>query len=153
MLTKSTNLAGRPILTTFSLPQNHQNLQQQKIQALLKQTFSCERCRKNHFLHSHAAWRSLFFLIRTQRGSTIFTFCDTSHTRSSFFSFFQHLPSGKLKNHQNRILDPWLGRLAVEDGQNERQANRRPARADTNGTRFQNWYEFSVPAQKYAYSH
>ena len=56
-------------------------------------TFSLERCCKNQFRHSHAAWEAFFFVIRTQRGSTIFAFCDTSPARRRFFSCFRHLPS------------------------------------------------------------
>ena len=91
------------------------------------------------FFHSHEAWECKNKV------------CDTSPAGMRFCSFVQHLPSEKPKNQQNRILDPWVGRLFVEDRHNERQANRRPARADTNGTRFQNSSKLSSSLQKCYY--
>ena len=40
-----------------------------------------------------------------------------------------------------------------KDRHNEQQAYRRPAKADTNGTRLQNCHELDVPVQKYSYFH
>ena len=106
---------GRPILHTFWPPKIKQKLQQQKISGSPKLTFSSERCRKNQFWHSHAAWESFFFLIRTQRWSAKNNFCDTSPARMRFFSFFRHLPSGKLKNHENAPLEPPCRRHVAKD--------------------------------------
>ena len=60
-----------------------------KFPCFVEPTFSLQRCRKNQFWHSHAAWESLFFVLRTQRGSSIFTLDDTSPARRRFFSFSQ----------------------------------------------------------------
>ena len=57
----------------------------------------------------------VFFLIPTQRGSAIFTFCDTSPARMRFFSFFQHLPSEKLKNDKKATFEPLIRRHVVND--------------------------------------
>ena len=64
-----------------------------KFSCFVKPTFSLERCCKNQFRHSHAAWEAFFFVIRTQRGSTIFAFCDTSPARRRFFHFFDTSPA------------------------------------------------------------
>ena len=103
------------ILHTFAFAKICNNKTFIMIYFLAKTAFSCERCRKNHFLHSHAAWESFFFLIPTQRGSAIFTLCDTSPARMRFFSFFQHLPSEKLKNDKKATFEPLIRRHAVND--------------------------------------
>ena len=71
--------------------------------------FSLERCRKNQFLHSHAAWESLLFLIRTQRGSAKNNFCDTSPARMRFFHFFDTSPAGSSKIMKMLLLNHLVG--------------------------------------------
>ena len=103
------------ILHTFAPPKIDQISQQKNFSWFLESTFSCERCRKNHFWHSHTTWESFFFSIPTQRGSTIFTPCDTSPARMRFFSFFQHLPCEKLKNDKKAAFEPLIRRHVVND--------------------------------------
>ena len=68
-----------------------------KFSCFVAPTFSHERCRKSQFRHSHAAWESLFFLIRTQRGSAIFIVDDTSPARRRFFFIFSTPPQRELQ--------------------------------------------------------
>ena len=75
----------------FTTPKS-QKFTTTKISCFVKRTFSLERCCKNQFRHSHAAWEAFFFVIRTQRGSTIFAFCDTSPARRRFFFFHFSTP-------------------------------------------------------------
>ena len=104
----------------------------------VKPTFSLERCCKNQFRHSHAAWEAFFFVIRTQRGSTIFAFCDTSPARRRFFSFVRDLPSENQKNQQNRTSKLWFRRVGAEVAKSKSAANCHIAPSSTIGTRFSN---------------
>ena len=81
---------------------------------------------------------SIFFVIRTQRGSTIFAFCDTSPARRRFFSFFRHLPSENQKNQQNRTSKLWFRRVGAEVAKSKSAANCHIAPSSTIGTRFSN---------------
>ena len=107
------NLTGVPILATFLPPQNHQNPQQQKFIHFSNEHSRSRGVEKNHFWHSHAAWGSLFFLIPMQRGNAKSYFCDTSPARMRFFLLLPHVPSGKLKNHENAILESMCRRHVV----------------------------------------
>ena len=109
-----------------------------KFSCFVKPTFSLERCCKNQFRHSHAAWEAFFFVIRTQRGSTIFALCDTSPARRRFFSFFRHLPSENQKNQQNRTSKLWFRRVGAEVAKSKSAANCHIAPSSTIGTRFSN---------------
>ena len=114
-LIKKSKSCWPPHFTHFLTIAKSQNFTSFKITSSSKQAFSLERCRKNQFWHSHAAWESLFFLIRTQRGNAKNNVCDTSPARMRFFSFFRHLPSGKLKNHENALLEPPCRRHVAKD--------------------------------------
>ena len=109
-----------------------------KFSCFVKPTFSLERCCKNQFRHSHAAWEAFVFVIRTQRGSTIFALCDTSPARRRFFSFFRHLPSENQKNQQNRTSKLWFRRVGAEVAKSKSAANCHIAPSSTIGTRFSN---------------
>ena len=121
----------------FTTPKS-QKFTTTKFSCFVKPTFSLERCCKNQFRHSHAAWEAFFFVIRTQRGSTIFAFCDTSPARRRFFSFFQHLPSENQKNQQNRTSKLWFRRVGAEVAKSKSAANLHLAPSSTIGTRFSN---------------
>ena len=81
---------------------------------------------------------SIFFVIRTQRGSTIFALCDTSPARRRFFSFFQHLPNENQKNQQNPTSKLWFRRVGAEVAKSKSAANCHIAPSSTIGTRFSN---------------
>jgi len=46
-----------------------------------KMAFSLERCRKNQFWHSHAAWECQKKMIAMQHGNAKTDFCDTSQMK------------------------------------------------------------------------
>ena len=79
-----------------------------------QQTFSLQRCCKNQFSRSHAAWEAFFCLLLMQHGSAIFAFCNTSRARRRFFSLFQHLPSENHQNEENRTSKPCCGDVSAE---------------------------------------
>ena len=111
---KIKNLAGCPILHTFSPPQNHQNSQQPNFHVLPHRRSRTRGVAKVNFGTPMLHGAHFFFVVRTQRGSAIFTLDDTSPARMRFFSFFQHLPSENQKNQQNRISKPWFGRVGAK---------------------------------------
>ena len=108
------NVIGSNVLATFVHPQNHKNPQQQTFRIFFKFAFSLERCRKNQVWHSHAAWESFFCLTPMQRGNANSEFCDTSPARMLFFMFLPHVPSGKLRNHENALVEPVCRRLVFK---------------------------------------
>ena len=120
-------LTGSFILTTFSLPQIHQNQQQQQNWSIFKFAFSSERCRKKQFWHSHAARQSFFFLIRMQRGNAISNFFNTSPARMRFLSFCQHVPSEKLRNDEHAVFESLLRRHVAKGA--ERKSSQKPTPA------------------------
>ncbi len=85
-----------------------------RFSCLMQQTFSLERCCKNQFSRSHAAWEAFFVLLLMQHGSAIFAVCNTSRARRRFFSFFQHLPSENHQNEKNRTSKPCCGGVSAE---------------------------------------
>ena len=85
----------------------------------------------------------VFFLIAMQRGNAISHFCDTSHARTSFFSFFPHVPSEKLKNTENRIMESCCGRVGAKDAKCKSSQKSIPAPKDTIGTHFLHKHEFN----------
>ena len=60
--------------------------------------FSLQRCCKNRFSHSHAPCRAYFFVLRMQRGASIFSFCNTSQ----LILRFSMLPAGAPRPTQGR---------------------------------------------------
>ena len=102
-----------PHFNHFCTPQKPPKSTTTKKYTFFKRAFSLERCRKNHFWHSHAAWQSFFCLIPMQRGSAKTNFCDTSPARMRFFKLLPHVPSGKLRNHENAILESLSRRHVV----------------------------------------
>ena len=102
----------------------------------LEIAFSCLRCRKNRFWHSHAAWQAFFFLIAMQRGNAICDFCNTSPARMRFFSLLPHVPSEKLEYHENRILESCCGRVGAKDAKSKSPPKSILPSASTNGTLF-----------------
>ena len=85
----------------------------------------------------------IFFLIAMQRGNAICDFCDTSPARMRFVSLLPHVPSEKLENHENRILESCCGRVGAKDAKSKSPPNRHLATADANGTLFFDDYELA----------
>ena len=101
------------------LPQIHKNPQQQQTHDLWKSRSRARGVAKNNFWHSNAAWEAFFFLIAMQRGNAICDFCNTSPARMRFFSLLPHVPSEKLENHENRILESCCGRVGAKDAKSK----------------------------------
>ena len=95
-MTKSKNLAGRPILATFSLPPNHQNLQQSNFHVLWNRRSRCRGVANinfgtpmlhgsHYFLCSAPSVGARFSHLMTppQPEGDFFHFFNTSAARSS----------------------------------------------------------------------
>ena len=108
-LIKKSKYCWPPHFTHFLTIAKSQKFTSSKITSSSTQAFSLERCHKNQFLHSHAAWESLLFLIRTQRGSAKNNFCDTSPARMRFFHFFDTSPAGRSKIMKMLLLNHLVG--------------------------------------------
>ena len=102
-------LLAAPFYTHLLTIAKSQKFTSFKITSFSKQTVSLERCRKNQFWHSHAAWESFFFLIPTQRGSAKNNFCNTSPARMRFFHFFDTSPAGSSKIMKMLFLNHLVG--------------------------------------------
>ena len=71
------------------------------------------------FLAFPCCMGSILFLIAMQRGNAICDFCNTSPARMRFFSLLPHVPSEKLENHENRILESCCGRVGAKDAKSK----------------------------------
>ena len=131
-LSKSENLAGRPVLDVFAPAKIYNNKSFSIIPSLAETTFSLERCRKNQFRHSHAAWGSFFFVVRTQRGSAIFTLDDTSPARMRFFFIFSTPPQRESKKSTESHLEAmvWTSRSERREKQIDTKTSPTPVDCD-----------------------
>ena len=80
----------------------------------MQQTFSLERCRKNQFSRSHAAWEAFFLLYHAAWGCDFCCLQHLSSEKALFFSFFQHIPSENHQNEENRTSKPCCGDVSAE---------------------------------------
>ena len=121
--------------TLFHSPEIHKTSQQQTNTTLA---------------NKHSRWRGVtkivfdvpmlhgtrFFWIAMQRGNAISHFCDNSLARTSLFSFFQHVPSEKVNNTENRIMKSCCGRVGAKGAKCKSPQKIIPAPKDTIGTHF-----------------
>ena len=75
-----------------------------KIWSFFKLAFSFERCRRNQFWHSHAAWRSLFFWSAPSVGARFSHFATPPQRECHFFHFFNTSNARSSKILKNAIL-------------------------------------------------
>ena len=99
-----------------------------------KQAFSLERCRKNRFWRSHAAWDSFFDCHAAWERD--FSLLRHLPSENVIFSFFQHVPSEKLKNIENRIMESCCGRVGAKDAKCKSPQKSILAPKDMIGTHF-----------------
>ena len=91
---------------------------------------------QKQFLAFPCCMWSIFFLIAMQRGNAICDFCNTSPARMRFFSLLPHVPSEKLENHENRILESCCGRVGAKDAKSQSPPKSILPLASANGTLF-----------------
>ena len=101
------------------LPQIHQNPQQQQTHDLWKSRSRARGVAKTVFGIPMLHGKHFFFLIAMQRGNAICDFCNTSPARMRFFSLLPHVPSEKLENHENRILESCCRRVGAKDAKSK----------------------------------
>ena len=135
-------LTASPFETLFHPPKFTKNHNNKKIQLWQTSILAREVSQKS-FLTFPCCMGLVFFLIAMQRGNAISHFCDTSHARTSFFSFFPHVPSEKLKNTENRIMESCCGRVGAKDAKCKSPQKSIPAPKDTIGTHFLHKQKFN----------
>ena len=101
----------------------------------LEIAFSCLRCRKNRFWHSHAAWQAFFF-DRHAAWECDLSLLQHLPSENAIFSLLPHVPSEKLENHENRILESCCGRVGAKDAKSKSPPKSILPSASTNGTLF-----------------
>ena len=118
------------------LPQIHQNPQQQKNHDLWKSRSRARGVAKTVFGSPMLHGKHFLFLIAMQRGNAICDFCNTSPARMRFFPLLPHVPSEKLENHENRILESCCGRVGAKDAKSKSPPKSILPSTSTNGTLF-----------------
>ena len=86
------NLTGVSILATF-LPPKTTKIHNNKIFIFCETDVLTREVLQKSISALPCCMGSIFFVIRTQRGSTIFAFCDTSPARRRFFHFSDTSPA------------------------------------------------------------
>ena len=104
----------------------------------VKPTFSLERCCKNQFRHSHAAWAAFFLWSAPSVGARFLHFATPPQREGDFLNFFDTSLARINKNQQNRTSKLWFRRVGAEVAKSKSAANCHIALSSTIGTRFSN---------------
>ena len=135
-------LTASPFETLFHPPKFTKNHNNQKIQLWQTSIFAREVSQKSFltfpccmalviFFDCHAAWERDFSLLRHLPRENV------------IFSFFPHVPSEKLKNTENRIMESCCGRVGAKDAKCKSPQKSIPAPKDTIGTHFLHKQKFN----------
>ena len=137
MFIKNEDSYWLPHFSYFFTTPKSQKFTTTKFSCFVKPTFSLERCCKNQFRHSHAAWEAFFC---DPHPAWEHDFCILRHLPSekAIFSFVRHLPSENQTNQQNRISKLWFRRVGAEVAKSKSAANCHIAPSSSIGTRFSN---------------